>query len=154
MHASVGYERRRGLAPLAAAGLLVAGLCALRFLFTADEDQSWFLGHTFGSACWFRLHFGIPCPNCGMTRSLILAAHGELARSVSLAAGGAAVVLGAGFASLALGILGVTMLRGRMEEVRKIQNAARVSVLALAAGAGGVWLGAWAVQVIRALRHG
>ena len=153
MHASAGNERWRGLAPLAAAGLLVAGLCALRFLFEADEDQSWFLGRAFGSACWFRLHFGIPCPNCGMTRSLILAAHGELARSAGVAAGGAAVVLGAGLASLLLGILGVKMLMGRTVAVRKAQNAARVGVLALAAGTAGVWLGGWAVQVVRALRH-
>jgi hypothetical protein len=153
MHVSAGNERRRGLAPLAAAGLLVLGLCALRFLFEADQEHSWFLGRAFGSACWFRVHFGIPCPNCGMTRSLILAAHGEFAHSVRLAAGGTAMVLGAGLASLALGILGVTMLRGRTAGAGRMQNVARVSVLAIAAGTAGVWLGAWAVQVVRALRH-
>jgi len=84
---------------------------------------------------------------------MILAAHGEFARSARLAAGGAATVVGTGLASLMLGILGVTMLRGRAEEVRRVKSLAQVSVLAIATGTAGVWLGAWAVQAIRALRH-
>jgi len=89
-----------------------------------------------------------------MTRSLILAAHGEFARSVGLAAGGAAMVVAAGLTSLVLGILGVVMMMGRPAGARRAQNAARVSVLAIAAGTAGVWFGAWAVQLVRALRHG
>jgi hypothetical protein len=144
-------ERRSGLAPLAAACLLLLGVCALRFLFEADEAHSWFLGHSFGSACWFRVHFGIPCPNCGMTRSLILAAHGEFARSVRLAPGGAAMVLAAVVVSLMLGALGAAMLWGRASVIRALQTAARVTVLAGAALSASVWLGGWAVQVVRNL---
>ena len=154
MHASSGNQRWRGLAPLAAGGLLLLGLCALRFLFEADEEHAWFLGRTFGSACWFRAHFGIPCPNCGMTRSLILAAHGEFARSAKVAAGGTAMVLATALAGLMLGILGVTMLSGRPARTRRVQTALRETVLASACLTAGVWFGGWAVAVARSLRHG
>ncbi len=154
MYANAGSERWRGLAPIAAAVLLLLGLSALRFLFEADEEHSWFLGRTFGSACWFRAHFGVPCPNCGMTRSLILAAHGEFTRSVSIAAGGAAMVPAAALASVMLGILGVTMLSGRAAASRKMQTALRTATLAAACLTAGVWFGAWAVAVARSLRPG
>jgi hypothetical protein len=142
----------RGLAPLAAASLLLCGVCALRFLFQADEAQSWFLGHTFGSACWFRIHFGIPCPNCGMTRSLILAAHGELARSMRLAPGGAAMVLASVATSLMLAALGVGMLSGRPSSVRRLQAASHLTVLACAGLSAAIWLGGWVIQVVQSLR--
>jgi hypothetical protein len=152
MPASARTGGWRGLAPLAAASLLLGGVGALRCLFQADEAQSWFLGHTFGSACWVRIHFGIPCPNCGMTRSLILAAHGEFARSLRLAPGGAAMVLATLATSLMLAALGAGMLWGRPSAIRKLQAALRVTVLACAGLSASVWLGGWAVQVVHSLR--
>ena len=144
-------ERWSGLAPLAAASLLLLGVGALRFLFEADGEHSWFLGRAFGSACWFRIHFGIPCPNCGMTRSLILAAHGEFVRSWRLAPGGAATVPTAVMVSLLLGALGAAMLWGRASFVRTLQSALRVAVIASAALSASIWLGGWAVAVVRSL---
>jgi hypothetical protein len=143
---------RRGLAPLAVACTLILGICALRFLFQADEAHSWFLGHSFGSACWFRAHYGIPCPNCGMTRSLILAAHGALARSMRLAPGGMATLLAAIVVSLMLVALGVAMLQGRPTTVARLQSALRVTVLTSASLAAIVWLGGWALAVAHVLR--
>ena len=145
-------QHRLGLAPLAAGCLLLAGLGAFRFLFDADEAHSWFLGHTFGAACWFRARFGIPCPNCGMTRSLILAAHGEFARSLRLAPGGLATVLASAATSLMLGALGAAMLWGQTSAVRKLQAALRATVLACAGVSASVWLGGWMVQVVQGLR--
>lgn len=89
-----------------------------------------------------------------MTRSLILAAHGELARSVKVAAGGTAMVLETLVASLMLGILGVMMLKGQSAEARRMQTSLRVTVLALTSLTAGVWIGAWAVAVTRSLKHG
>lgn len=34
--------------------------------------------------CMFRAYTGLPCPGCGLTRSLIAAAHGKIRRSFSL----------------------------------------------------------------------
>ena len=148
---TVRVNRWSGLAPLAAASLLLGRVCALRFLFQADEAHSWFLGHTFGSACWFRAHFGFPCPNCGMTRSLILAAHGEFARSMRLAPGGLAMVVATLATSVMLAALGAGMLWGRPSTVRKLQAALCATVLACAGLSAFVWLGGWAIQVMRSL---
>ena len=152
MPASARIGIWRGLAPLAASSLLLCGVCALRFLFQSDEAHSWFLGRAFGSACLFRARFGIPCPNCGMTRSLILAAHGEIVRSLRLAPGGAAMVLAAVATSLVLGALGVGMLWGRPSTVCRLHAALRATVLACAGLSATIWLGGWAVQVARILR--
>lgn len=154
MPVSAGTTRWRGLAPLAASSALALGVEALRCCFTADEQHSWFLGHVFGAACAFRVHFGIPCPNCGMTRSLILAAHGEFTRAASVAPGGAAMVLASALASALLALLGVTMLSGRTEAIRRTQTATRVGVLTAAAATAGIWFAGWAWQVVHALRHG
>jgi hypothetical protein len=144
MPASARSGRWRGLAPFAAALLLLCGVCALRLLFQADEAHSWFLGHTFGSACWFRTQFG-------MTRSLILAAHGEFARSMRLAPGGLAMVLASVATSLMLGALGAAMLWGQPSAVRRLQAASRVTVLACAGLSAAIWLGGWAIQVVHCL---
>lgn len=64
------------------------------------------------------------------------------------------MVLAAALAGLVLAVLGVTMMGGRPAGIRRMQNAARVTVLALAAATAGVWLGAWAFQVARILRQG
>jgi len=152
MYASARTGRSAGVAPLAAAALLLLGVGALRFFFAADEAHSWFLGRTFGAACWFHARFGIPCPNCGMTRSLILAAHGEFARSWRIAPGGVATILATLVASLMLGALGAAMLSRRPTVISKFQSASRVTVLACAGLSASVWLGGWAVEVVRVLR--
>jgi Protein of unknown function (DUF2752) len=48
-----------------------------------------------GPLCPLRTITGVPCPFCGMTRSIIAVVHGDLARSLVLNPGGILVV-GAG----------------------------------------------------------
>jgi hypothetical protein len=86
-----------------------------------------------------------------MTRSLILAAHGEFVRSAQLAPGGAAMVLAALITTPMLGALGAAMLWGRAAAVRTSQTALRWTVLACAALSASVWLGGWAIQVLKSL---
>lgn len=40
-------------------------------------------GITLPSICIFRATTGLPCPGCGLTRSIVAAAHGQLAASFS-----------------------------------------------------------------------
>jgi len=136
------------------AGLLLLALALLRFAFQADEDGSWFLGQPFGSACWFRLRFGVPCPNCGMTRSLILAAHGEWIRSLRVAPGGAAAVAMAILDSAVLALLGGMMLWAGSAAIEKARDVARKAVLAGVFLTGGVWFGGWSVALLRSLSRG
>lgn len=87
-----------------------------------------------------------------MTRSLILAAHGELARSMRLAPGGAAMVLASAATSLMLAALGAGMLWGRPSAIHKLQVASRVTALACAGLSASVWLGGWVIQVVQSLK--
>jgi len=41
-------------------------------------------GTAIPNICMFRAYTGLPCPGCGLTRSLIAAAHGKIRRSFSL----------------------------------------------------------------------
>lgn len=40
-------------------------------------------GAAIPNVCMFRAYTGLPCPGCGLTRSLILAAHGKIGLSFS-----------------------------------------------------------------------
>jgi hypothetical protein len=76
--------RRRGAghyAWLAAAAGIAISLAALG-LFVAPSPSGHGTHTQLGlPPCWTMELFGIPCPGCGVTTSVVLAAHGELARS-------------------------------------------------------------------------
>ena len=95
---------------------MAAALVAARAVFRADGEHVWLLGQLFGSACLFRERFGIPCPNCGMTRSVILALHGEFGAAMQLNPAGPLLVLGALAASA---LLALAAMRARETDVRR-----------------------------------
>ena len=67
---------------------LLAQLFILRIATWADSEQVWILGRQLHWGCWFKQHFGIPCPTCGLTRSVILTLRGHLDQGFILNAGG------------------------------------------------------------------
>ena len=138
--------------PIAAGMALVAVGLAVRACCTADEQHTWFLGHAFGAECAFRLRFGIPCPNCGVTRAVILALHGEWARAWRIAPGGPALVIG----TLVLGRNGdgprdhPDARRRAARRARGLSLAPRV-ISVSAALVVVVWFGGWIAAVAQAL---
>jgi hypothetical protein len=66
----------------------------VRLLATADVNHVSLLGHELHWGCWFKQLFGIPCPACGMTRSVILTLHGQLPQAFQMNAAGPVGVLG------------------------------------------------------------
>jgi glucan phosphoethanolaminetransferase (alkaline phosphatase superfamily) len=52
--------------------------------------------------CWFQQRFGIPCPTCGMTRSVLLTLHGQFNEAVRLNPAGLMLVVGVVLLGLAL----------------------------------------------------
>ena len=88
-------------AKVVAAGLL-AQLLILRMVSWADSEQVWLFGRQLHWSCWFKEHFGIPCPTCGMTRSVILTLHGHLDQAFGLNAGGPFLISGLVLISLVL----------------------------------------------------
>ena len=63
------------------------GLFALAFISTAaallvypdgQHEELWLMGLRFGGECGMKVQFGIPCPQCGMTRSWVGLVRGDL----------------------------------------------------------------------------
>ena len=62
--------------------LVVAiGVVILSLLFSVRSDQrvefGWLPGLPMPETCWSRSVFGVECPGCGLTRSIVYLAHGD-----------------------------------------------------------------------------
>jgi Protein of unknown function (DUF2752) len=73
---------------------LVAAAFAARALASATPQSVYFNGQELLWGCAIRQQFGIPCPACGLTRSVLLTLHGHLGAAVEVNPGGPLVVLG------------------------------------------------------------
>jgi len=63
---------------LGLAALVAAQLGAAAWLVPAGDQIALPGGASLGGLCWFRGVFHIDCPFCGMTRSFVALAHGDL----------------------------------------------------------------------------
>lgn len=150
---------RQGMAP-GAAGLAILLQAALaRIVLRADETRVYFLEHPLNWVCALRERFGLPCPTCGLTRSVILTLHGQLGRAWHIAPGGPALTLGVLFVAGGILVLAAVELsaanrqddgRRRLEE--KIKIGLQSGALAWAGVSTVVWLAGWAAQFSAALR--
>jgi hypothetical protein len=61
------------------AALVAAQLGASAWLTPAGDQVVLPGGASLGGMCWFRAAFHIDCPFCGMTRSFVALAHGDVA---------------------------------------------------------------------------
>src|SRR6185295_7860883 len=98
--------RRFEVAPIAVAAVALAQLIVVRLLFWSDGDRVLFLGTPFGTDCAFRMRFGIPCPGCGLTRSVALTLYGHIAPAFELNPLGPMAILG--LVLLSIGLLAVS----------------------------------------------
>jgi hypothetical protein len=85
---------RKEWAAGAGGAALVAQLFVLRALGAANETSVWFAGRELQWGCAVRRVFGVPCPSCGLTRSVVLTVHGRLETAVALNPAGPLYVLG------------------------------------------------------------
>ena len=124
---------RQGLAFGATGVALVAQLALLRAVSTATDAYVTLAGRELHWACSFKSAFGIPCPNCGMTRSVVYAVHGEWGRALRMNPAGPLLVLGA---LVLAGVLLALMFRRRPERP-PADNVRAVRKLALGAAVYG-----------------
>jgi hypothetical protein len=85
---------RSRLAAGVTGGVLLAQLVVLRLVSTANEQFVTLAGRELHWGCAFRDAFGVPCPNCGMTRSVVFSLHGDLARAFEMNPAGPLLVAG------------------------------------------------------------
>jgi hypothetical protein len=125
--------------------VLLVHLAAVRFLLTADAARVYFLGRPLDWACSFHARFGLPCPTCGMTRSVVMMLHGHPADAWRLAPGGpVAVFLAFGF-GVSLIALAVLRWLANPAADQVVVNLRRWSPRFAAAGVA-LWTTGWAVQ--------
>lgn len=73
------------------AALAITGLGAIiapAIFWPAADEHVTLLGHPWGETCGFYLLFGLPCPQCGMTRSWLWIARGDVVRALQYSPGG------------------------------------------------------------------
>src|SRR5918997_1665966 len=76
-------------------GALVAlQLVLWRAVASATDASVTIAGQELNWACSFKQQFGVPCPNCGMTRSVLLTLHGHFGEALALNPAGVLLVLG------------------------------------------------------------
>ncbi|MCA1555073.1 MAG: DUF2752 domain-containing protein [Acidobacteria bacterium] len=96
------WANRAGSAPGLVGALLLVQLGVLRLLASATPERAYLFGRELHWECWFKQHFGFPCPTCGMTRSFLLSLHGQFKEAAGLNPAGLLLVLGLVLFSLAL----------------------------------------------------
>ena len=114
-------------------------LSALR----ADQFLVYAFGQAVGAACAYRVGTGLPCPTCGVTRSLVLSLHGEFANAWQVAPVGPVAVFGLIALAAGLLVLGVAQTTGRTALAQIIAKWMRRSALAYSGAAAVVWIAGW-----------
>ena len=149
----MSQDSRPRVAAVAGATILADAALA-RILLTADAARVYFLGRPLPVACGFRRSTGLPCPTCGLTRSTVLAIHGQLSASWHVMPAGPV---------LALGVLGIGLVllwyaaiaRWRPPVERAVVHRWMVRAgLAYGGAAVLTWLGGWTMQFLTALHGG
>ncbi len=134
-------DRASPAAPIAGAVIWLDALLA-RILFQADTETVWFLGSPIPWVCSLRARFALPCPTCGLTRSMVLALHGDLHTAWSVAPSGPVFLFGLLAAGTALLLLPLAP---------RLKPALLRATLAYAAAATIFWLADWIVRFKAAL---
>lgn len=96
------WANRAGSAPGLCGALLLVQLAIVRLFAWATTERAYLFGRELHWDCWFKQHFGFPCPTCGMTRSVLLSLQGQFGEAAQVNPAGLLLVLGLVVFSLAL----------------------------------------------------
>ena len=119
-------------------GLAAATASRLVSPIVGDPDHLALFGHILPLSCQFRQTTGLPCASCGMTRSWVWLARGEVAKSFQYNAAGASLLV----LVLIVGLGCAWTLAGRTLPRRTWMLGAVVGVAWPV-----VWLGGWALRL-------
>lgn len=139
---AAGVRGQRLAAGIAGAAILLDALAA-RLLLRADVARVYLLNRSLDLTCAFRRSTGLPCPTCGISRSMVLALSGRMSLAWTLAPVGPLLVFGA----LALALTLVLFACGSAPWApARAWFWIRRGGLLYAAVTLAVWLGGWIAQ--------
>ena len=96
------WANRAGSAPGLSGALLLLQLAIVRLFASATTERAYLFGRELHWDCWIKQRFGVPCPTCGMTRSVLLSLQGQFGEAAALNPAGLLLVFGLVLFSLAL----------------------------------------------------
>ena len=147
----MAWTAQRGFPALAIGSVTLAYALAAQWLLGADEERVFVLGRPIEWVCALRSRFGLPCPTCGMTRSVVMSLHGEFGRAWRIAPAGPVAVIGlVAFAIAMLALAWVQWARVNEWEAQVRGWISKTAVI-YAAGAVAIWLGGWVTSLQAAL---
>lgn len=129
--------------------LVLLQLGLLRALTSATTAEVFVAGHKLGWGCWFKERFGIPCPMCGMTRSVLLTLHGQVDQAWHLNPAGVVFLVGLVLFTAAMFLLMVQQQTHARPAVNKTVRQIRIWTTAYGAMFVAVLLLHWVVEVSR-----
>jgi hypothetical protein len=128
---------------------LILQAAAAFILLRADDERVYFLGRPLVWVCAMKSRLHLPCPTCGMTRSLVLSLHGEVGRAWRIAPGGPVFLFGV--LALAAALIALSVF-GEASRRELAKSWLRRSAVVYAGFATMVWLAGWAVSFAAAWR--
>lgn len=134
--------RNRNQVALISGVIILWDALLARLALTADEARVYLFGRAIPWECAMR-KAGLPCPTCGMTRSMVMTLHGDFPSAWRLAPGGPVLLVGVLLTAVVL-LIAATR---RTALPRWVRNTGMI----YAAAALMIWLGGWAAQFHRAL---
>lgn len=116
---------------------MLLALAAVRAVASATPERVYLFGRELGWGCLFKRLYGLACPACGMTRSVLLTLHGDF--DAALSANPAGPLLVAGLALLGLALISAALFRRARGPLaaglfaRRVRTGARAYALLLVA---------------------
>jgi len=145
--------RRSPLAAVVGA-VMLADAALARLLLSADAERVYWLGRPIPLVCGFRRATGLPCPTCGLTRSMVLTLHGSFGAAWHAMPAGPVLVLGA--LGIAVALVGYAAMAPGWRPAARRSTRRWMAGAGLAYGAVAVvmWLGGWTAQFLVAWHGG
>jgi hypothetical protein len=147
------WASRPGIAAGAAGAAIAAQLAIGRLALDADQERVSILGRPIDWVCALRRQYGLPCPTCGITRSVVLSLHGRFGEAWRLAPVGLVVVWGLAVFAAAMLALAAAQWVGAKQWERRVQSQIRQGAWVYAAGVLVVWAAGWTNSFLAALQH-